>query len=990
MRAAMEGIGNAHHHLLPRWDKSATTTLFHIDALCRKGEIDKALDFALHHMPMCSNTTDYNKVCLSLLKACHKARSFPHVKTLYDHLTLHRQSDVIESLKIDLVITLAKCGALNDAHQLLLSMPHRTVHAWTALIAGYSEHGQGQVALRLYSLMVGEGIKPDEYTYVALFKACGSIPDLEKGLHFHTLARREGFSSFTFVGNTLIGMYGKCGSVEEAENIFYCVIEHDIVSWNAMLSVFVESHHGEKTMRLYRQLVEEGNVSPNIRTVLCVVQACSILARSDEKNTTTLVEIALALHADARKKGFVSDVYIGSALQSMYGKFGMVREAEKVFAGMSCRNVVTWNAMLSAYVEGGEGNKALQLYNCMLDKGESPNHQTFAIALQACSVLTENEEAFAVEAQTIKVIPLKIGQALHQDASKTKGFSSNSFLLNALVSMYGRCGSLADAETVFKSSLSFGVVAYNAMLSAYVVLGQGDRALKLYRQAQEERAQLDNFTFVIALQACGTLAESEGSFFVKGEAVRVVALEVGRALHADAKRNGFLSHTFFENTLISMYGKCGSITYAASVFNQCTDRNTVTWNAMLSVYVDQNEGGKALQLYRQMHMEGQSPNKLTYVLVLQACGALAESQDDFVQEAPLEISKTLHALVKEKGFIADVYVGCTLISMYGKCGTLKAAEAIFDEMSAYHVVPWNALLSAHIEQDQGDKVLDLYRDMQAIYVTATNITLMCVLQACGSTGCLEISRQVHFSVLCSGCDNCPIMVNTVVFAYRSCASIADALEVFGGLPRPPAVSWNACIAGYAHEGNCDASVHFFERMQLAGDKPDEVTSLSLLTAYSHAGLVDEGFEYFESLCRVHGITPDVKHYSILIDLIGRAGKLKVVDNMIQRMPVRANYSIWLSVLGACRTHGDVRLGKLAFDNAVQLHPMGTSQYILLINIYADAGLHEQAKELESFTFHFVNKAKESDGISIDVEDEWQSSLCTGAATHYLSECYEVG
>ncbi|KAI5070353.1 hypothetical protein GOP47_0014696 [Adiantum capillus-veneris] len=132
--------------------------------------------------------------------------------------TTTRQTVLIESLRNDLVVTLAKCGALHDAHQLLLSMPLCTVHSWTAVIAGYADQSRGQDALFIYSLMQEEGVKPDEYTYVALFKACGSIPDLERGVNLHSLAMREGYSSYTFVGNTLIAMYGKCGSVKEAEN----------------------------------------------------------------------------------------------------------------------------------------------------------------------------------------------------------------------------------------------------------------------------------------------------------------------------------------------------------------------------------------------------------------------------------------------------------------------------------------------------------------------------------------------------------------------------------------------------------------------------------------------------------------------------------------------------------------------------------------------------------------------------------------------------
>ncbi|KAH7300994.1 hypothetical protein KP509_23G007100 [Ceratopteris richardii] len=869
------------------------------------------------------------------------------------------------SLGDDLVIALAKCGALHDAHELLCGISHRTVYCWTAVISGYAEIGRGQDALSLYSDMQTDSIEPDEYTYVALFKACGGIPDLGMGRYLHNLAVKQGYASVIFLGNTLIRMYGKCRSVKEAENVFSNLPQQDVVSWNAMLSVLVENQLEERSLRLYRQLMEVQSVDPDTITFVCAIQACSALAKVNEKNILSLIKIGQSLHADMWRKGITSDVYIASALQTMYGKFGMVQEAEKVFDNVSNRNIVTWNAMLSAYVEGGEGKKALQLYSHMLRGSEKPNHQTFVIALQACSVLTEREVAFAIEAQTVKFVPLKIGQTLHEDARMIKGFTSNHFLQNALVGMYGRCGSLGEAETVFESSSNCEAVSCNAMLSVYVEQGLGFRALKLYRQLQEEGAQLDGLTFVIALQACGALAENEGSVFAKGDMVRDIALEIGCSLHADARRKGFSSHIFFVNTLISMYGKCGSIIKAEGVFIALSERNTVTWNAMLSAYVDQDEGTKVLQLYILMLEEGQSPNKLTYVLVLQACGTLVESDEDFSQMTSLEISRALHDVVKHKGLTSDVCIGCTLISMYGKCGTLEAAESVFNEMPVQNIVPWNALLSAYVEQEQGDKVLDLFIGMQAVDVTMSNITLLCVLQACGAMGCLEMAQNVHFSIVCTG-DLCPITMNTIIFAYRSCAGITDALAVFNGLYEHSVVSWNACIAGYAHEGNCDASVEFFERMQMAGSKPDEVTSLSLLTAYSHAGLVDEGLELFGSLTSV-GITPDLKHYSIIIDLFGRAGALKVVEGIAQRIAMRANHSTWLSVLAACRTHGNMMLGEYAFDQAVQAHPMDAAQYVLMSNIYSDAGLEQQAKELKISTFSNTN-LQVSDWLSIEDEE----------------------
>ena len=904
-------------------------------------------EMGFHRLLLPSHRGQHHLDChgyLSLLKAFHRAKSLTDIRFLHAHLVMDGHPSLNGRLGNHLVITLAKCGALHDAHTLLHTLHHRSINAWTSLISGYADIRRGADALEAYHEMLSDGLQPDHYTYVALFKTCGSLSNLAMGVHFHEVSRRNGFVSIGFVRNTLVRMYGKCGSTVDAEKVFQELGSGhlDVVSWNAMLSVYVEHGHNEKAMRLFRQLVEE-NVTPDHISFVNALQACGGLAKKYDTSRILYLEIGRALHADARREGLSSDVYVRSTFLIMYGKCGGLIEVENVFNSLCLLDVVTWNAMFSSYVELNEGKKVLQLYSQMQREGVKPNQQTLVIALQACGILAEKEQELVTELGLRKRISLQIGEALYVDAAQWKDFMSNSFVSNSLLTMFGRCGNLPQAEAIFEGSSKVEIISWNAMLSAYIDQHEAIKAITLYRQLCEEKEPPNHLTFVIIFQACGILADKEETIFAHcGEiSNKQVALRIGQALHADARRNGCSSDMFVNNTLVSMYGKCGSIKEAECVFVGLPDYNIVACNAMISAYVDNNVNSKALQLYSKMLEEDMNANKLTFVLLLQACIGIVEMAGDILvysKELLLELCHALDAIIIEKGLNTDVWVRSTLISMYGKCGVINKAQGMLDEMPMSNVVPWNAMLSSFVEQDQGDKALELYNRMQERNITITDITILCVLQACGGVGCLEVCREIHFGIACIGYDCNPAIANTIIFAYGNCGNVVDATMVFDAFHHHPVVTWNSCIAGHSHEGNCLEGICLFEEMHLEGKEPDEITYLSLLTMYSHTGLIDDGVRFFEYVCKgCEGGIPDMKHYAVLIDMLGRAGALKRVHSIVMEMPMPPSLPIWLCVMSSCRTHGDVVLGELMFDCAARLYPTDAALYVLMANLYSDIG-----------------------------------------------------
>lgn len=1187
-----------------------------------------------------------------LLKACTKSKDLLKAKQIRAHIDQHglKSSSPLGEYIVD---TFVKCGGLQDAIELFNDLPVKSALSWTAVISGYANCGQGQEALRMYAFMQEEGVQPNTYTFVSLLKACGNIARLDAGKRIHEEAHKCGCVSDLFVGNSLVNMYGKCGSILDAQIVFDGMCRRDVVSWNAMVAALIDHGLAEKAMSLYQQMREVG-ISPNSRTFVSVFQACGMLADVEDGFMVNGQGIKVkswvcvqAVSADAHRHGYYADVFVASILVTVYRRCGSIGNSQNVFDSLAQYDVVTWNAIIAAYVDEGQGEKGLQLYEQMIEEGLTPNHRTLVNAIQICSLLASKEDAILVDEQPTKVKGLELGKAIHAYAVR-KGYDADVFLGNTLVGMYGKCGSIVDAKDVFGKLLLRDVVSWNAMLTAYTQQGKFDCALQLYKDMQEEGVSPDDWTFntivtvhgrcgnlvdaqnvfdalarpdvvtwnallaaygdqgqrekalelytqmheegfsptvrsfVTVVQACGMWAESKADVFVAGQFIKARSLGLTKVIHAEVSRKGYQTDIFIGCTMVSTYGKCGSTVDARNWFDSMLSRNVVLWNAMMTVYLDedkgeeviwlyeqmliesvspsdgtfiavmqacgmladkeradrdgllskteslsrgkiihsrawgkgydsdvyvgntlvrmygkcggfldaqivfdrlshrdlvawtgmlvvyveQRQGEQALQLYEQIREEGLSPDAWTFVIALQACGLLALNEEGVVVDTvsmkaeSLQKVKGLHAefwmrndssdlcvgstlihvygscgsladaqdvfditprnvvswnalleayvgqgraeptlqlfdqmqlehfspdnrtfisalhacsigaenedathvldgestkadslkqarairtQISSKGYEADAFVGSRLISTFGKCGSILDARDVFDKLPHRDVVTWTAMLTVYVEQDQGEMALQLYREMRQENVNPDEIALVRLLQACGNTGSLDVLQQAHQTINVDGRKVTPLLGNTLITAYGGCASMVDAQAVFDALPGVDVISWNALIGSYAKQGNSASTLHCYRKMLSAGVSPDAVTFCSLLYACSHAGLVVEGVEYFESMIRDHGLTPDMEHYVSMVDLLGRAGYFTEIEALLSKMPMQPDLKIWVCMLGACRTHGKVELAEQVFNCAMLLDPKDIAIHVLMSHIYADAGLVHLAK-----------------------------------------------
>lgn len=638
---------------------------------------------------------------------------------------------------------------------------------------------------------------------------------------------------------------------------------------------------------------------------ISLLQACS---RKKSLAQAKRIHVHLAHYSPHNFDAF--GVYLVVTL----AKCGAVEDACLVSSRLHLRNVFSWTAIISAYVECGKPQLALNMYQSMKEDGIEPNVHTFSSLFKACANLADKQ----------------LGRKLHLEAQEM-GLSTNVFVGSTLVSMYSKCGLIAEAEDAFAMMPQRDTVVWNAMLSGYIEDGQEDKVIQLYRQMLEEHVSVDNYTLMFVLQACSKLANNKISVGEQGSA-KMISLEVGWAVFAYALKKGFALDDFVQTALLTMLGKCGAIGAAQHIFLTMSKRSIVLWTAMLSAYTEQGQAEMVLQMFKQFHAESLIPDPQAFVVALKACALLAERvemKDQPTEVIALEIGRALHADACMKGYVSNILVGTALISMYGKCRAIVEAQIVFGTLPTHDAVSWTVFLSVLIECGKERKALHIYENLRKS-TNLDEVTLVCILQACSERGSLEMCKYLHFDIVSSGYDQVCSLAATLIHTYASCASIEDAQAVFDRLVNPDVVPWNACIASHTAE----VSINMYENMKLAGIEPNEATFTSILSACSHGGLLVKGVEYFDIMTKTYGIRPSLMHYGSLVGLLGRAGDFARVAEMLSRMPMQADLTIWLGLLRASHMHGNVELALQAFDSALNSQYDHGASYVLMSNIYA--------------------------------------------------------
>ncbi|KAF9590454.1 hypothetical protein IFM89_035331 [Coptis chinensis] len=389
------------------------------------------------------------------------------------------------------------------------------------------------------------------------------------------------------------------------------------------------------------------------------------------------------------------------------------------------------------------------------------------------------------------------------------------------------------------------------------------------------------------------------------------------------------------NVLISGYGKCGDVPGAKRVFDEMGVRDIVSWNSLISCYARNGFAEDAFGVLRDCLVEGvMMPNKVTVLSVLPV----------IAEYGYVVWGRCVHAFVVKNGIEVDSVLCSALVDMYSKCDCLDMAFQVF-ESNAFrgNVASWNPMLAGLVRNERFEEAMDLFRLMQVEKVQPDYVTVVAVLPAIAYTGALSLGKWIHFYVKKMNVGMNAILGSALVDMYSKCGCIELALEVFAAVEDKSTELWNAMITGLAIHGRGKDALRLFSQMQAEGLKFDDVTISAVLNACSHSGLVDDGLKFFAAIKDVYKMTPNVQHYGCLVDLLGRAGRLKDAKDLIcNNMSIKPDVIIWKSLLGACKTHGNVEIGEFAAKHLTELLPNDSSSYVLMSSIYDASGRSNDA------------------------------------------------
>lgn len=383
---------------------------------------------------------------------------------------------------------------------------------------------------------------------------------------------------------------------------------------------------------------------------------------------------------------------------------------------------------------------------------------------------------------------------------------------------------------------------------------------------------------------------------------------------------------------------------ARSVFEDGLEDEQVpesVWVAMAIGYLRNGYLVEALLVYCDMLIRFVQPGNFAFSMALKACAELPE----------LRVGRAVHAQIVKSIEEPDQVVNNALLRLYAENGCSIEVFRVFDTMPERNVVSWNSLIASFARRDQVFESLDSFRRMQGEGMGFSWVTLTTILPVCGRLTALHCGKEIHAQIVKSTKRPDVPVLNSLIDMYAKSGEIDYCKRVFERMQSKDLTSWNTLLTGYANNGFIEEGMKLFDQMVESGVRPDGVTFIALLSGCSHAGLTDEGRRLFNKMKLVYGVSPTVEHYACLVDLLGRAGRIKEALDVVERMPMKPTGSIWGSLLNSCRLQGNVSLAEFAAKELFELEPTNPGNHVMLSNIYANAGMWNDVNRVRELMKH---------------------------------------
>ncbi|MCD9645617.1 hypothetical protein HAX54_034660 [Datura stramonium] len=507
-------------------------------------------------------------------------------------------------------------------------------------------------------------------------------------------------------------------------------------------------------------------------------------------------------------------------------------------------------------------------------------------------------------------LPISRTKELHAFVIKTH-LSHDPFYATRILRFYALNDDLISARNLFDKTPHRSIYLWNSLIRAYARAHKFSDAFSLFTDMLHSEMIPDNFTF-----ACLVRASSE-NFDVRSL----------RVLHGALVLSGLHRDFICCSQLVSAYSRLGCIADARKVFTGIPEPDLVLWNSMISGYGCLGELEKGLELFNRMQKNGLRPDEYSMV------GLIMTIDDPSV----LKIGEVIHGFCLRLGVESNNHVSSLLVSMYLRCKRLDSAFGVFDSLVTPDLVTWSALISGVSLCGNSVKALDFFREMNMRGGKADASLIATVLTACSQLANVRPGSEIHGYAFRNGYHLEVMVSSALVDMYSKCGFLELGYQVYKTMTIKNIVSYNSIISSLGLYGLATQSFQIFEKALEEGYKPDEATFSALLCACCHAGLVNDGREYFRKMKDQFGISANTEHYVYMVKLLGMEGQLREAYELVQSLQEPIDSGIWGALLSCCDAHRNYELADIVayrlFGNKLE----NSSYRVMLSNMYASGG-----------------------------------------------------
>ncbi|XVE65636.1 hypothetical protein DITRI_Ditri08aG0016200 [Diplodiscus trichospermus] len=410
--------------------------------------------------------------------------------------------------------------------------------------------------------------------------------------------------------------------------------------------------------------------------------------------------------------------------------------------------------------------------------------------------------------------------------------------------------------------------------------------------------------------------------------------------HANILKFGLFNDTITTNHLINCYVRFQKTAQAYQLFDEMPEPNVVSYTSLMSGYINVGQPQICLWLFSEMRKSTVLPNEFTFATTVKACSILGD----------LRRGKQIHAHVEIFGFQFNLVVCSSLVDMYGKCNEVDFARRVFDSMEDKNVVSWTSMITAYAQNGRGYEALDVFREFKwLVWEHPNQFMLASVINACASLGKLVSGKVTHGAAIRSGHDSNDVVASALVDMYAKCGCVVYSGRVFRRIANPSLIPYTSMIVAAGKHGLGELSIELFKEMIDRRIKPNDVTFVAVLHACSHSGIVDEGLEFLNSMCSKYGVVPNAKHYTCVVDMLGRTGRIDEAYRLAKSIQVNDDGGalMWGTLLSASRLHGRLEIAVEANKRLIETNQQVAMAYVTLSNTYVLAGEWENAQSLRT-------------------------------------------